>query len=417
MTDDPDPRPAPSAYRWAMLGGVWLVYYCFGLTTAAMAPLVSPITAELGISNSTMGLILGAWPLVYIAAAIPCGMLLDRLGPRMALTIAAFVMGASGAARGLAGNEALLFAAVGLFGIGGPLVSIGAPKLIAERFEGADRGTAMGIYITGPSLGAITALSLTNSLLMPLTGQNWRMVLFVYAGFVAASGLLWLAIASHPAAQTKRPGAGDGKKFHPAAFAAILRLGEVRLVLAMSIGIFFINHGLGNWLPELLRSRGLSPAHAGYWASIPTVIGVAGSLVIPRLATPERRIRVMTLLFLAALAASLLLHAMPGPLLAAGLVLQGIARSSMMTIAILLLMETPGVPKERLGLAGGMFFTAAEIGGVLGPLTLGALSDLGGGFGLPLAAVTIAALLLLVMIRMLARSRAAAGAAAPNFGS
>jgi len=176
MTDDPDPRPAPSAYRWAMLGGVWLVYYCFGLTTAAMAPLVSPITAELGISNSTMGLILGAWPLVYIAAAIPCGMLLDRLGARMALTIAAFVMGASGAARGLAGNEALLFAAVGLFGIGGPLVSIGAPKLIAERFEGADRGTAMGIYITGPSLGAITALSLTNSLLMPLTGQNWRMV-------------------------------------------------------------------------------------------------------------------------------------------------------------------------------------------------------------------------------------------------
>jgi len=405
MTEASDATATPSAYRWVILGGVWLVYYCFGLTTASMAPLVAPITAELGISNSTMGAILGAWPLVYIAAAIPCGMLLDRLGARVALTVAALVMGASGVARGLAGGEVMLFAAVGLFGIGGPLISIGAPKLIAERFEGPERGTAMGIYITGPSLGAITALSLTNGVLMPLTGQDWRMVLFAYAGFVAASGLLWLVLASHPAAEAKLPGAEAGKKFDLAAFAGILRLGEVRVVLAMSIGIFFINHGLNNWLPELLRSRGLSPAEAGYWASVPTVVGVAGSLLIPRLATPARRIRVMTLLFLAALAASLLLQAMPGPALATGLVLQGIARSSMMTIAILLLMETPGVPKERLGLAGGLFFTAAEIGGVLGPLTLGILSDLTGGFQAPLLAVTSVAAVLLVLIRVLARAR------------
>ena len=409
MGNDPDDGPpvAPSSYRWVLLGGVWLIYFCFGLMTASMAPLVAPITAELGIGHSTMGAILGAWPLVYIAAAIPCGMLLDRLGARVALLIAALIMGASGVARGLAGDEMALFAAVGLFGIGGPLISIGAPKLIANWFEGTSRGTAMGIYITGPSLGGIAALSLTNGVLMPLTGQNWRLVLFLYAGFVAASGLLWLAIASHPAARAHGSTQADGKKFDIAAFTEILRLREVRIVLAMSVGIFFINHGLNNWLPELLRARGLTPALAGYWASIPTVIGVIGSLIIPRLATPDRRLQVMALLFVSALLASLLLHANPGPWLASGLILQGIARSSMMTIAILLLMETPGVPKARLGLAGGLFFTAAEIGGVLGPLTIGVLSDLTDGFTVPLMAVTGACLVLIMLIGVLGRARSA----------
>ena len=395
----------PSNYRWVLLGGVWLIYFCFGLTTASMAPLVGPITAELGIGHSTMGAILGAWPLVYIAAAIPCGMLLDRLGARVALLIAALIMGASGAARGFAGDEVVLFAAVGLFGIGGPLISIGAPKLIASWFEGTSRGTAMGIYITGPSLGGIAALSLTNGVLMPLTGQDWRMVLFLYAGFVAASGLLWLVIASHPAARAHASTEVGGKKFDIAAFTEILRLREVRIVLVMSVGIFFINHGLNNWLPELLRSRGMSAALAGYWASIPTVIGVVDSLIIPRLATPERRVRVMLLLFVSALVSSLLLHANAGPWLVFGLMLQGIARSSMMTIAILLLMETSGVPKARLGLAGGMFFTAAEVGGVLGPLTIGILSDLTGGFTVPLMAVTGVCLVLILMIGVLGRAR------------
>ena len=407
MGDDPDDGAVaePSNYRWVLLGGVWLIYFCFGLTTASMAPLVAPITAELGIGHSTMGAILGAWPLVYIAAAIPCGMLLDRLGARVALLIAALIMGASGVARGLAGDETVLFAAVGLFGIGGPLISIGAPKLIANWFEGTSRGTAMGIYITGPSLGGIAALSLTNGVLMPLTGQDWRMVLFIYAGFVAASGLLWLAIASHPAARAHGSTQEGGKKFDIGAFAEVLRLREVRIVLVMSVGIFFINHGLNNWLPELLRGRGLTPAMAGYWASIPTVIGVIGSLIIPRLATPERRVRVMLLLFVSALLASLLLHANPGPWLVSGLMLQGLARSSMMTIAILLLMETSGVPKARLGLAGGMFFTAAEIGGVLGPLTIGILSDLTGDFTAPLMAVTAACLVLILLIGVLGRER------------
>jgi hypothetical protein len=111
--------------------------------------------------------VLGVWQLVYIAAAVPCGALLDRLGARPAVFIGALFIAASGALRGVAIDFWTLCLAVGLFGIGGPLVSAGAPKVVAQWFKGSARGMAMGIYITGPAIGAIVALSLSNSVLMP----------------------------------------------------------------------------------------------------------------------------------------------------------------------------------------------------------------------------------------------------------
>jgi MFS family permease len=81
----------------------------------------------------------------------------------------------------------------------------------------------------------------------------------------------------------------------------------------------------------------------------------------------------------------------------------------MMTVAILLLMETPRIPEERLGLAGGLFFTFAEIGGVMGPITFGVLSAVSGGFALPLAALTVICSVLLVLLAILARLLRRAG--------
>ncbi|MBT6987227.1 MAG: MFS transporter, partial [Rhodospirillaceae bacterium] len=103
---------AAGAYRWLMLFGVWFLYFAFGLTMAAMAPLIGVMRADLGLSDSAMGLVLGAWPLVYIASAMPCGAFLDRVGPRKALFVAAAILAFSAAARGFANDQLSLFLAV-----------------------------------------------------------------------------------------------------------------------------------------------------------------------------------------------------------------------------------------------------------------------------------------------------------------
>ena len=189
-------------------------------------------------------------------------------------------------------------------------------------------------------------------------------------------------------------------------FVSLMRLPVVRIVLVMSVGIFFFNHGLNNWLPEILRTNGMAPAQAGYWASIPTGVGIVGALLIPRLAAEPRRLKILLALFMGAGVATLLLRAEAGPLLAAGLALQGIARGAMMAVAVLVLMESSGVESGNVGLAGGMFFSAAEIGGVLGPLTIGFVAEATGGFSTPLALLTVVAgalILLLFWLRMALR--------------
>ena len=52
-------------------------------------------------------------------------------------------------------------------------------------------------------------------------------------------------------------------------------------------------------------------------------------------------------------------------------------------------------------MAGGLFFSAAEIGGVLGPLSVGLLSDLTGGFSAALFVLSgVCALLVLLLARL-----------------
>jgi CP family cyanate transporter-like MFS transporter len=140
------------------------------------------------------------------------------------------------------------------------------------------------------------------------------------------------------------------------------------------------NHALNNWLPELLRIGGMSATAAGYWAAIPTGVGVCGALLIPRYATPERRFLIIGALCIAAAVASLCLHAGLGAILLFGLVLQGFVRGALTIILVLTLVEMPGVQEKYAGTASGLFFSAAEVGGVAGPLTLGILYDITGEF-------------------------------------
>ena len=376
-------------HRWAMLAGVWLLYWCFGLTAGSLAPLVAPITQDLNIGHAAMGFVFGAWQLVYIAAAAPGGMAMDLFGPRRTLFIATAVIALSGLLRAWADSYEFMLFAVAIFGLGGPLVSVGAPKVIALWFDGRDRAFAMGIYITGPSLGMITSLAFTNPLLMPVFDNDWRAVLSVYAAIAFAAALVWLVISAHPEARrVEAKLAAEPREPQLKLYGELLRLPTVRLMLLMSVGIFFFNHGLNNWLPTLLRTRGLDGTEADLWAMTPTLVGVAGSLLIPRLATPKRRFPILIALLVAALLATVLLQAMPGGLLGLGLVLQGIARSSLMTVSILILIELQEIGPRRAGAVSGLFFSAAEIGGVTGPLALGAISEATGGFELALYALS-----------------------------
>ena len=386
--------------RWWMLAGVWFCYMAFGLSMASLAPLVREIEADLRFSHSAMGTIMGAWQFVYIFAAIPCGMLLDRIGARWGLAIGALIIGLSGIFRGFAAEYMELLAAVALFGLGGPLISAGAPKVVSEHFEGAHRGLAMGIYITGPGIGAIVALLLTQPVVLPWLEGNWRLLLQIWGVVGILSGLFWLLVAR----EGRQPSATMEDKVQLSSLIEILRIPAVRLILLMSVAVFAINHGMGNWLVEILQSFGASASGASALATIPVGVGILSALTLPRMAVGSRRFSVLILLFSCSVVASLALLAEPaGFWLYLTLVVEGIAAGSMMTVLVLTLVEVPGVGTKRSGTAGGFFFSAAEIGGVGGPVLLGVLFNAHGHFSSSLMVLALLGMLLLISVFPLRR--------------
>ena len=401
LSDDTDAEP-PHPYRWTMLGGVWLLYFAFALAIASMAPLVYRLLADLGMDRAEMGTVLAAWQLTYIFSSVPCGGLLDRFGPRRMMFASILVIAASVALRGVASDYVTLLLAVMVFGLGGPLISSGAPKVVSLWFTGKERGLAMGIYFTGNATGGIIAVALTNSVFLPAVGGGWRDLMFVYALFVVLVGVIWLGISAHSASrEIEAKLQAEEKRRSMDVFLELVRDPVVRLVLLMGLFILFYNHGMNHWLPDLLRSYGMTPSEAGYWAAIPTLFGMVASLSLPRMATPDKRFAILLGLFLCAAVAAILVLTASGPLLAVGLVLQGMCRGAMTSISILLLIESGDGNTSRVGAASGLYFSVGEVGGVLGPMSMGALAHATGDFDASLFMMFgIACLLMLILFRL-----------------
>ena len=358
-----------------MLGLVWLLYASFGITSGTIAPLVDPIIDDLGMTYSQMGLVLGAWQLVYIATAYPLGALIDKLGVRRSLGIGIFIVWLSLVLRGVATDFPTLFLAVALFGVGGPIISIGAPKVVSLWFQGNQRGLAAGIYTTGPVSGAAIALATAASVVMPLTG-TWRGISLVYGGVVLVVMLLWWVFARDIESPPKSAGRrAEASVSLLETLRALLRIRNVQVIVVLAVATFLLNHGLNNWLPTLLQEKDMTLSQAGSWTAASTLAGTLGLIAIPAIARHGYRAITMAFLLLLASGTTLGLATLGDASLIGSLILSSIVRVPMMPVLTLILMETPGVGALRMGAAGGLFFAAAEIGGFGGPFLLGILRD------------------------------------------
>ncbi len=362
-------------YRWVMLILLWLLYVAFGMVARSIFPLVTPIIADLKLSHSQMGFILGSWQLTYIFAALVAGTLLDSWGVHKSIVAGAAVIGLSASLRYFSNDFLSLLTTVALFGLGGPMISIGGPKTISAWFQGRSRGIATGIYTTGNWVGGLLALSMTNSLIMPMVGNNWRRSFVVYGMITFGIGLIWMLLA-------RRKGSGESPGHM--AIVYVLRnygnLHNVHIVLFMGMLAFAISHGFSSWLPNILEIKGLSPQQAGFAASITVAAGIPSILIIPSMVPGHSRGRTVAILAVLSAVNIVLVMKISGLALILGLAILGFTSSPFMPLLLLILMDSPGVDTGHMGSVGGMFFCVAEIGGVAGPLLMGVLMDLTGTF-------------------------------------
>jgi CP family cyanate transporter-like MFS transporter len=386
-----------SRFRWLVLFGIWLVYFCFGLSVASLAPLVQVIELDLSIEHALMGTILGAWPIVYIASSLPCGALLDRYGTSNMLVASTLIIALAIALRGFAETYFDLLFTMVLFGLVAPIISTGAPKVISIWFTGKERGLGTGVYFTGNALGGITALALSNSFLLPIVGNNWRYIFFIYGCLIILAGLIWLIISRNNLYRETEAKIKFNKKIkYRTVIKNLLKQDFIRLVLIMGLFILFFNHGLTQWLPTILVENGMNKVDAGYWSAIPALIGLISAPFINQLATPQYRLQILMGLFVCAAFATLLIYLNHPSTLFLGLFLQGMCRGAMNGIAILMLIDNEDDKGNNVGAATGLYWTVGEVGGALGPATVGTIASLTGNFDAALFMMTIIAGILII---------------------
>lgn len=393
--------------RWLMLGLVWLLYLSFGLTVGSMAPLLTLIIDDLDMTYGQMGFVLGFWQLVYIGTATPLGSLIDRLGVKKSLGIGIVVIWASLVFRGLAVDFPTLLVAVGLFGIGGPIISAGAPKVVATWFSGRERGLAAGIYTTGPITGISLALIIGGNAIIPMLG-TWRGISLVYGVVIAVIALAWWLLSRDAPVSATEASVERGSM--RSEVMALLKMRNVQVVLLLAIAVFLLNHGLTNWLPTLLLEGGMSLSASGTVAAAATAVGVVGLLTISGYVRYGRRAMVLGALIALGAASTFGMVFFTGPALIGTLLVSGVVRGPMMPVLTLVLMETRGIGAARMGIAGGLFFAAAEIGGFGGPFILGFLRDVTGSLDSGILVLAIVMGVLFVTVPLIKEPRGEAEA-------
>lgn len=379
---------------WVMLALAWSLYFSFALTVASLAPIVGAVRADLDLSYGEVGLALGGWQLTYLAAAFPVGYLVDRFDPRWVLLGGTLVISASQLARSLATDFPTLLAAVALLGLGGPVMSVGLPKVVAEFFTGRSRATASGVYITGAHVGHATALASTAALVAAV--GDWRLALRCYAVVVVVIAVAWV-VGAKPVAR------GDIRARQPflAGTRHVSRAPGVWIVVAIGFAGFLGSHGYRNWLPTMLADAGMSPTRAGLTAALPALLGILGSIVVLQLGAGRHR-RTTTVLLLLIVSVSMTGATMvEGPLLYLTVGLEGFCAAALVPLMMNTLMELPEIGPSHVGAAAALYFTIGEVGGFVGPTVVGAVVGGTGSFTAGVGALSLVmAAMALVAVRM-----------------
>src|SRR5262249_42890315 len=186
MAVTPQSKPTgPTAIRYrilALLVGFSLVSYVLRTNITVAAKLMMP---ELGLNEIQMGQVFSAFMLGYAIFQIPAGILGDRKGPRLVLTLAAVLWGATTLLTGLvpglligSGLGALMSLIVLRFTLGAAEAATYpvAARSVANWFPISERTFANAMVITGSTLGMVFTPPLI-SWVMVMWG--WREIFFV----------------------------------------------------------------------------------------------------------------------------------------------------------------------------------------------------------------------------------------------
>jgi MFS family permease len=267
-------------------------YYLSYLFRSINALIAGDLSAELGLSAADLGLLTSMYFLVFATVVLPCGVFLDRYGPRLVDSALFLVAAAGSLVFALADGVAMLLLGRAFIGLGVAVGLIAGLKAIVTWFPPQHVPLANGWYIM---LGALGAVSATGPAELVVQSVGWRglfAILAVASAIVALLILLVVPEKEQTAAADPSSKVGLATIFRDPRFWRIVPLASTGAGLAWSLQ--------GLWAaPWLTDVAGLDRSAVVEHLTLMAAAISASALLLGALAERLRRAGVSTEAFLA----------------------------------------------------------------------------------------------------------------------
>lgn len=401
MTSTP-PAPSTPRGRGAFAGpgltgliAVALVSLNLRPGASSLGPVLPEVTRALGLSSAVAGVMTSLPCLCFSVAGAFAVRLSKRMGvaPGIALGVLATVAGLG--LRVFVDDGALFIALSTLALAGMALGNILVPAWI-KRHTRSGTTAAMAVYSTGLAIGGSLG-SLLSAPLEPAVPGGWRGSLGIWSLVAALALAPWLRLATRERRERVRPA-------DTAPAGTAVRHSRTTLVLALYFGVQSMNAYVQfGWLPAILRDAGISSVEAGALLAVVAGLGIVGGMVMPAVVTRRRVMTGCVLAFGALLLvgyAGLLLAPSAAPWLWA--ITLGVSGWSFPAAISLITARTrdPHVTAQVSGFVQPVGYLIAAIG----PVAVGVIHQLTGGWTAVLILLMLSAVALTVAGLVLARS-------------
>jgi len=266
------------------------------LDRSALSIANTSIQKDMMISPSQMGILLSAFSIAYAFAQLPMGMIIDRLGSKIALGASLLAWSVAQTTFGLVNSFAGFMGLRVLLGIGEAPMFPSAAKALSEWFDANERGTPTGIVWSSTCLGPCLAPPLLTLLMV---NYGWRGMFIITGLLGVVLAVCWLTFYKSKA-QYLAQLAAEGKPLPtehaaPAAapqapkmsyFAGWLDLFKHRSTWGAVLGFMGVIYMLWlhlTWLPGYFeREHGLDLYKTAWVVSLAYGFGAVGTIVAGR---------------------------------------------------------------------------------------------------------------------------------------
>jgi len=267
------------------------------LDRSALSIANTSIQRDMLISPSQMGILLSAFSVAYAFAQLPLGLIIDRLGSKIALGASLLAWSVAQSLCGLVNSFGGFMGLRVLLGIGEAPMFPSAAKALSEWFDANERGTPTGIVWSSTCLGPCLAPPL---LTLFMVNFGWR-GMFIITGVIGiVLALCWLTFykskarylaelaAQGQALPSEQPAPRADAVQAPKAsyFAGWLDLFKHRSTWGAVLGFMGVIYMLWlhlTWLPGYFeREHGLNLYDTAWVVSLAYGFGAVGTIVAGR---------------------------------------------------------------------------------------------------------------------------------------